>query len=215
MRKNTILKSTMPALAMSAALVLGLSGCGQSGSQSSASEPSASSSSASVDASASLTFDDAWVKAADEGMTGIFGKVTNTTDADINLVGANYDGANMVQLHETVGDGSGSMMMQEKDGGFVIPAGGSLDLEPGGDHIMVMDMTRPIKPGEEITVELVTADDETISVTAVAKEYTGAQETYAPGEPDAASDGGDGMEGMSDDGMGDMSGMSDEGSGDN
>lgn len=79
--------------------------------------------------------------------------------------------------------------MQEKKDGFTIPAGRSLSLKPGGDHIMVMGLAKPIKPGEEISLDLVTADQQTIPVTAVAKDYSGAQENYAPGEADDEGDG--------------------------
>ncbi|RAG60218.1 hypothetical protein DN536_39840, partial [Burkholderia multivorans] len=65
------------------------------------------------------------------------------------------------------------------------------------------DLKQPIKAGEEIDVQLVTADDETIPVKAIAKDYSGAQETYAPGEAEAGKDG----EKSEKDGMGDMSGM--------
>ena len=196
MRKH-IITSVLPAAAISAALVLGLSACGQNDT----SEPEAASTSQA--ASASLTLGDAWVKTAEEGMTGVFGTLENTTDKDINLVAAKYDGAGMVQLHETVDDGTGTMTMREKKGGFVIPAGGSFVLEPGGNHIMVMHLKQPIKAGEKIDVQLVTADDETIPVKAIAKDYSGAQETYAPGEAEAGKDG----EKSEKDGMGDMSGM--------
>lgn len=81
--------------------------------------------------------------------------------------------------------------MQEKKGGFTIPAGKSLSLKPGGDHIMVMGLAKPIKPGEEISLDLVTADKQTIPVTAIAKDYSGAQENYAPGEADDEGDGSD------------------------
>lgn len=177
MRQNTTLMATM-----SVAFIIGLSACGQS----QATEPEETSSSqVSVD---SLSFDNAWVKAADDGMTAVFGELKNNTDVDINLVAAIYDDAEMVQLHETLEDSSGGMSMQEKDGGFTIPAGEPLSLEPGGDHIMVMGMTKPIKPGEEISLELVTADKQTIPVTAVAKDYSGAQESYGPGEADEHGD---------------------------
>ena len=78
--------------------------------------------------------------------------------------------------------------MQEKKGGFTIPAGESLDFEPGGDHIMIMGLQKAIKPGEQISLDLVTADGETVEVTAVAKEYSGAQEDYAPGEAEGSGD---------------------------
>ncbi len=194
MRKNISV-----AVALPLAVAIGLAGCGHDdstaagstqteGSSSSASADTADSSDSQVDAEA-LSLDGAWVKAADDGMTAVFGELKNDTDQDINLVEAKYADAKMVQLHETEGDGSGGMSMQEKKGGFTIPAGESLDLEPGGDHIMIMGLKKAIKPGEQISLDLVTADGETIEVTAVAKEYSGAQEDYAPGEAEGSSDG--------------------------
>ena len=180
MRKNTTLMTTLSVAAM-----IGLSACGQSP----ASEPETKSETqVSAD---SLSLDTAWVKAADDGMTAVFGELKNNGDKDINLVAAKYDDADMVQLHETLEDNSGGMSMQEKKGGFAIPAGKSLDLKPGGDHIMVMGLAKPIKPGEEISLDLVTADKQTIPVTAIGKDYSGAQENYAPGEADDEGDGAD------------------------
>ena len=194
MRKNITL-----AVALPIAVAIGLAGCGHDdstaagstqteGSSSSASADSSDSSDSQVDAEA-LSLDGAWVKAADDGMTAVFGELKNNTDQDITLVEAKYADAKMVQLHETEGDGSGGMSMQEKKGGFTIPAGQTLDLEPGGDHIMIMGLKKAIKPGEQISLDLVTADGDTVEVTAVAKEYSGAQEDYAPGEAEGSSDG--------------------------
>lgn len=181
MRKNTTTLMTT----LSIAAMIGLSACGQS----QASEPEEpSSSQVNLD---SLSLDNAWVKAADDGMTAVFGELKNNSDKDINLVAATYDDADQVQLHETLEDNSGGMSMQEKKGGFTIPAGKSLSLKPGGDHIMVMGLTKPIKPGEEISLELVTADKQSFPVTAIAKDYSGAQENYAPGEADDEGDGAD------------------------
>lgn len=168
---------------LSIAAMIGLSACGQS----QANEPETKSETQ-VGAH-SLSLDNAWVKAADDGMTAVFGELQNTSDEDINLVSAKYDDADEVQLHETLEDSSGGMSMQEKKDGFTIPAGRSLSLKPGGDHIMVMGLAKPIKPGEEISLDLVTADQQTIPVTAVAKDYSGAQENYAPGEADDEGDG--------------------------
>lgn len=174
------------ALAVAAGLVL--TGCGQSGTDegSAGSTPSAS---AAVDTAAAdaLSVENAWVKTAKSGMTAVFGTVRNNSDAPITISAAQFDGAKTAQLHETAEDGSGAMSMQEKKGGFVIPAGGSLALEPGGDHIMIMGLTKPIEPGEEVSVDLMTADHRTVTFTAVAKDYSGAQEDYAPGQADASA----------------------------
>ena len=70
------------------------------------------------------------------------------------------------------------MVMQPKEGGIPIPAGGSATLEPGGDHIMLMDVTEPIKPGDVVELELELSDGSTITMTATAKEFSGADEDY-------------------------------------
>ncbi|GAA4283455.1 hypothetical protein GCM10022261_09860 [Brevibacterium daeguense] len=125
-----------------------------------------------------LTLTDGWVKATDEDMTSMFGVLTNGTGADIVLESATSESAGMVELHETTTDPSGSSTMRQVEGGFTVPAGGHLALEPGGDHIMLMELREPIEPGGEVAVELVTSTGETIPVTVVAKDYSGAQEDY-------------------------------------
>lgn len=121
---------------------------------------------------------DAWVKAADEGMSAAFGGLANESTDDITVVSATTDAAEMVELHETVEDESGEMIMREIEGGFVIPAGGSLDLEPGGSHIMLMGLTGPLRAGDEVTVTLTFSDDSTFAFTAPVKDYSGANENY-------------------------------------
>jgi copper(I)-binding protein len=48
----------------------------------------------------------------------------------------------------------GAMKMQKIDGGLVIPAGQSVVLEPGGNHLMLMELTQAIEPGSQISVTL-------------------------------------------------------------
>ena len=45
-----------------------------------------------------------------------------------------------VEIHETIMGDDGAMQMQEVPEGFVVPAGGSFTLEPGGPHIMLIDI---------------------------------------------------------------------------
>ncbi|MCS6711894.1 copper chaperone PCu(A)C [Brachybacterium sp. EF45031] len=122
---------------------------------------------------------DAWAKAAETGMTGVFARIVNTGDATITLVAAESDAASRVELHETAPDGSGGMSMNQKEGGFPIEPGAALELAPGGDHIMLMGLTRPVPPGESITITLRFADGSTVALEAVAKEFAGANESYA------------------------------------
>ncbi|MFF3855403.1 copper chaperone PCu(A)C [Micromonospora sp. NPDC002575] len=139
-------------------------------------------SSPSVSASAAagvLTVRDPWVKAADEGMTAAFGTLVNDGEADVTITGAATDVSPM-ELHEmTMKDGK--MVMQAKQGGIVVRAKSSHVLEPGGEHLMLMNLRQPVKAGDELSVTLTFADGRTQSFTAVAKPFTGAQESYAPG----------------------------------
>ncbi|MFG1885571.1 copper chaperone PCu(A)C [Micromonospora sp. NPDC049102] len=165
------------AVAVAAALVaFGATGCGSSD-PSSAAQPSPS-----VSASATagvVTVRDPWVKAADKGMTAAFGTLVNDADTDVTLTSA-ATSASPIELHEmTMKDGR--MVMQQKQGGIVIKAKSSHALEPGGDHLMLMSIAKPVQAGDELTFTLTFADGRTQRFTAVAKPFTGAQESYAPG----------------------------------
>lgn len=132
-------------------------------------------------AATAVTISDAWVKAADSGMTGGFGTLRNASDQTVTVVSATSDVAATVELHETaMGDG-GSMVMRPKEGGFVIPAGGELVLEPGGNHIMLMNLSAPLLPGDDVAMSLTFSDGSTYRYTAPVKDFAGANENYVGG----------------------------------
>lgn len=168
-------KLMYPALSVLAAAALALNGCAPSASTPA---PSASAAASPSSASAALVVSQPWVKAAASGMTGGFGVITNTSDADVTVTGASTPAARMVELHETVAGSTGAMQMQAKEGGFVIPAGGELTLEPGASHLMLMGLTAPITAGTEVTFTLALADGGSLEFTAVAKDFSGANENY-------------------------------------
>jgi periplasmic copper chaperone A len=128
---------------------------------------------------AALSITDPWVKAADSGMTGAFGTLVNGTGKPVTVVSATSSVAAKVELHEVVGQG-GTTKMQPKQGGFVIPAGRSHALAPGGDHIMLMGLKQRVRPGTEVSLTLELGDGTVFTFTAVAKEFTGAKESYDP-----------------------------------
>lgn len=142
---------------------------------------------------------DAWVKTAESGMSAAFGVLENTGEHDVTVVSVESDASPEMQLHTTVTNADGDMVMQEKEGGFVIPAGGTLTLEPGGNHLMLMGVASPIAAGDEVVFTLTFADDSTLEFTALGKDFSGAEESYDEGATD------DGMD-MDDEGMdmGDM-----------
>lgn len=192
--------TTIVALRPVAALLLSaivLAGCGEDSDPTSSSDnrdTSSSSSAGAADAAqenTSLILEDPYVKAADSGMTAAFGTLVNGGLKDVTVVSATSDITTMMELHETVADDSGAMAMQPKQGGFVIPAGGKHELSPGGDHLMIMDLTRPVAPGEDVTITLTLDDGSTVDVVATVKDVAGGEETYDPDGVDMDMDMGD------------------------
>lgn len=107
------------------------------------------------DSDSAITFEDAYVtaKPADKEMTGIFGTLKNTSDKDIHITEVSGSAKGMYQLH-VVSDGE----MKEAEDGFTIKAGDSLVLQPGHEHIMLMDNTEDIAAGDVLSLTL--KDDE-------------------------------------------------------
>lgn len=141
------------------AAVLTLSACGDGG-------PDEGSQAAGINAAT------AWVKATDMDMSAAFMVISNSSDEDAEIVGVSTDLTDVAELHETVDE---KMRAVES---FTIPAGGHLTLEPGGDHLMLMDLSEPIEPGQDVTFTLEFDDGSTFDVTATAKEFAGGAEDY-------------------------------------
>ena len=176
-----------------AAGVLLLSACG-GGSTSTGSSGSASASSSSASSSASagasaaggqgasassgtLKIEGAWVKASKGGMTGVFGKITNSGDKPVKITGASSTATDTVQLHTTTkGSDGGTKMEQVHE--FTIEPGATLELKPGGDHIMLMDMSCSLAAGGATTVTVKTEDGASLEFKPVARDYQGAKEEY-------------------------------------
>lgn len=79
--------------------------------------------------------------------------VTNTGTEDDRLVGVASPRAASAGVHEmSVKDDV--MIMREVADGIVIPAGATVELKPGGYHVMFMDVAEPFKQGESIAATL-------------------------------------------------------------
>lgn len=114
--------------------------------------------SGSIDGHDEIHFSDGWVRVSEYsdhegGMTGAFAKIENHTANDVTLVGGSAEIAGMVEVHEVVMIDK-EMKMQQKEGGIVIKAGETVTLEPGGLHVMLMGLKKPILEGDEITLTL-------------------------------------------------------------
>lgn len=89
--------------------------------------------------------------------------IRNGTDVDDVFVGASSPDAAAVEPHETIVDGD-MMRMAPAEEGFAVPAGGSLALEPGGKHLMLIGPRVPDGGTLDLTLHFETAEDVVLAV---------------------------------------------------
>lgn len=88
--------------------------------------------------------------------TGVFMTLTNASKQDRFLIKALSDRAKKVELHNHIMEG-GMMKMREVEK-IKIPAKGKVTLKPGGLHIMLIGLSKPLQEGEKIPLTLVFKD---------------------------------------------------------
>ena len=100
-----------------------------------------------------IKIEDAYTRATAPGqqVAGGFLKIDNKGNAD-QLLGASSPAAGEVQLHEMAMDGNVMKMRQVKD--IPVPAGGTVELKPGGYHLMFMNLKGPFVAGQTVPVKL-------------------------------------------------------------
>lgn len=124
------------------------------------------------------------------GTAAAFMVITNNGTSDDRLLGGKTDVAAVVEVHEMKQQGE-MMIMSPLVDGLPIPAGETVTLEPGGYHIMMIGLTKDLKPGEtyELTVEFETAGEVTLTVPIFATKMLADKDLAAnPGEPVVAGD---------------------------
>ena len=101
----------------------------------------------------SVQIENAYTRATVPGqqVAGGFMKIENKGGVDL-LVSASSPVAGEVQLHEMAMEGNVMKMRQVKD--IPVPAGGAVELKPGGMHLMFMNIKAPLTAGETVPVKL-------------------------------------------------------------
>jgi copper(I)-binding protein len=95
----------------------------------------------------------AWARPTVNGQSGGGGflKITGGSAND-RLLSASAGVAKMVELHTMEMDGN-VMRMRAIDA-IAIPAGATVELKPGGNHVMFMGLTQTLKAGERFPLTL-------------------------------------------------------------
>lgn len=105
-------------------------------------------------AGAQVTVTDAWVRATvpQQKATGAFMQLSAAKDT--RLVAVSTPAAGLAELHEMATTQDNVMKMRHV-AGIDLPAGRTVELKPGGQHLMLMDLRQQAKEGDTVPLTLV------------------------------------------------------------
>ena len=94
-----------------------------------------------------------WTRAAGQGATGAgFMDIANRGAAADRLLSASSPVARAAEMHTMVRDGE--VMRMRHVEAIQVPAGQTVTLRPGGLHLMLVGLSRPLREGETVPVTL-------------------------------------------------------------
>ena len=94
----------------------------------------------------------AWARSTVPGQGGTGAFMTLVSRDGGKLIGAASPVAGVVELHEMAMDNN--VMKMRAIPSLELPAGREVQLKPGGYHVMLLDLKRPLKVGEKVQIEL-------------------------------------------------------------
>jgi periplasmic copper chaperone A len=105
--------------------------------------------------SGDITIEAPWARATPKGapVAGGYMAIHNNGKTEDRLVGGAFDFAGKVQVHEMTMQ-NGIMKMRPLPSGLAIPPGGTVTLDPNGDHLMFMGLKRQLTQGEIVKGDL-------------------------------------------------------------
>lgn len=128
-------------------------------------------------AQAQIEITDSWVRGTPPGttITAMYMNVENKGDEDDVLTSVSSQISKSAEIHQTSVDDKGVAKMEMVES-VSVPAGASVQLKPGGMHIMLIDLEEPLKSGDEVEVELVFEEAGKIKVQAEVVGASGKQD---------------------------------------
>jgi hypothetical protein len=101
---------------------------------------------------ANVSVTDAWARATMPGQPVSGAYMQIQSDADARLIGASSPAVPRVEVHEMKMDGDVMRMREVK--AIDLPKGKTVSLQPGGLHLMLMNLPKPIAAGDVIPLTL-------------------------------------------------------------
>jgi periplasmic copper chaperone A len=125
---------------------------------------------------AQVTVSEPWIRATVGGQKVAGGYMQIKSTRDLALVGAKSPASATVEVHEmAIVDNVMKMRALQK---LDVPAGRSVELKPGGYHLMLIDIKEPMKVGAKVPMQLIFEDKdkkrETVDITAEVRPIGGA-----------------------------------------
>jgi len=101
-----------------------------------------------------IEVEDAWIRAVPRvsEMTAAYMKIENKTGGDDELIGAETDICETVEIHTIQYEGH--VMKMKKVDSIKIPAGGEVELKPAGYHLMLIGLKKHPSAGEKVKLKL-------------------------------------------------------------
>lgn len=118
-------------------------------------------------AAAPIAIAAAWIRQPPPGaaVAGAYLTIENSGSEPDRLLGGSTPFAARFEVHE-MKTKNGMMQMQEVEGGVPVPAGATVELAPGGYHIMLMDLSEAPVAGARVPMSLTFEKAGTIEVMA-------------------------------------------------
>ncbi|HYS57190.1 MAG TPA: copper chaperone PCu(A)C [Burkholderiales bacterium] len=111
----------------------------------------------------------AWVRGTAPGQTTAGAYMELTSDRRASLLGAESPAASSAEIHEMKMEGN--VMRMRAVTRLELPPGKTVELKPGGHHMMLVDLKRPLKKGDLVPIRLkVELSDKTIKTIRVVAE---------------------------------------------
>jgi copper(I)-binding protein len=127
-----------------------------------------------VHADAGVKVTNAWARSTVPGQNVAAAYFDIVSDGAAALVKAESPAAKLVELHEMQMDGE--VMRMRPVARIDLPAGKEVRLEPGGLHVMLVDIKQPLKVGDKVPLTLVVESGgktEKLDLTAEVKDAKG------------------------------------------
>ena len=102
-----------------------------------------------------LQTSNAWARetVAGQSATAAYMTIANKGSGDDRLVSVAANAPIMAMLHSSESSG-GISRMRGLESGLAIPAGSTIDLKPGGTHVMITGLGAQLRPGETLKLTL-------------------------------------------------------------